>query len=125
MQIPTQIFRSVSDRILEARDAHPSSIALSYGHQQLTYEELDRRSDLFSRHLIELGVAAGEAVAICMERSFDWIVAALGVMRAGAAYVPLDPAWPDARLQAAVDDSGATVLVARAALLGRLRVKAR
>jgi amino acid adenylation domain-containing protein len=122
MQIPTQIFRSVSDRILEARDAHPSSIALSYGHQQLTYEELDRRSDLFSRHLIELGVAAGEAVAICMERSFDWIVAALGVMRAGAAYVPLDPAWPDARLQAALTDSGTRVLVAKTSMLHRLQL---
>lgn len=122
MQMSTHIFRSVSDRILEARDAHPSSIALSYGHQQLTYEELDRRSELFSRHLIQLGVAVGEAVAICMERSFDWIVAALGVMRAGAAYVPLDPAWPDARLQAALTDSGARVLVAKTSLLDRLQL---
>jgi amino acid adenylation domain-containing protein len=122
MQIPAQIFRSVSDRISEARDAHPSSIALSYGHQQLTYEELDRRSDLFSRHLIQLGVAVGEAVAICMERSFDWIVAALGVMRAGAAYVPLDPTWPDARLQAALTDSGTRVLVAKTSMLDRLHL---
>jgi amino acid adenylation domain-containing protein len=122
MQIPTQIFRSVSDRILEARGANPSSIALSFGRQQLTYEELDRRSDLFSRHLIQLGVAVGEAVAICMERSFDWIVVALGVMRAGAAYVPLDPTWPDARLQAALTDSGTRVLVARTSMLERLQL---
>jgi len=60
-----------------------------------------------------------------MERSFDWIVAALGTMGAGAAYVPLDSAWPDSRLRFAVKDSGATVLVARAELLDRLRVKAR
>jgi amino acid adenylation domain-containing protein len=60
-----------------------------------------------------------------MERSFDWIVAALGIMRAGAAYVPLDSAWPDERLRYAVNDSGATALVARAALLDRLHVKAR
>ena len=59
-------------------------------------------------------------MAICMERSFDWIVAALGIMRAGAAYVPLDSSWPDARLSFAVKDSGATVLVARQALLDRL-----
>src|ERR1700733_5309519 len=122
MQIPTQNFRSVSDRILVARGAHPSSIALSFGHQQLTYEELDRRSDLFSRHLIQLGVAVGEAVAICMERSFDWIVVALGVMRAGAAYVPLDPTWPDARLQAALTDSGTRVLVAKTSMLERLQL---
>ncbi len=60
-----------------------------------------------------------------MERSFDWIVAALGIMRAGAAYVPLDAAWPDSRLRFAVQDSGATVVVARATLLDRLRVNAR
>jgi len=122
MQIPTQIFRSLPDRILEVRDAHPSSIALSYGHQQLTYEELDRRSDLFSRYLIHNGVATGDAVAICMERSFDWIVAALGAMRAGAAYVPLDPTWPDERVKAAVTDSGAHILVAKTMMLGRLQL---
>ncbi|MFC5864172.1 amino acid adenylation domain-containing protein [Acidicapsa dinghuensis] len=104
------------------RDAHPSSIALSYGVQQLTYEELVCKADLFSRHLIKLGLSSGQAVAICMERSFEWIVAALGVMQAGAAYVPLDPAWPDARLQAAVRDSGARVLVARTCMLNRLQL---
>lgn len=121
MQTPTQVFRSVSEQILEVGDAHPSSIALSYGNQQLTYEELICKSNLFSRHLIKLGLRTGQAVAICMERSFDWIVAALGVMQAGAAYVPLDPTWPDARLQAAIKDSGAHILVARASMLDRLQ----
>lgn len=60
-----------------------------------------------------------------MERSFDWIVSALGIMWARAAYVPLDQAWPDSRLRFAVEDSGAAALVARAALIDRLRVKAR
>jgi non-ribosomal peptide synthetase component F len=59
-----------------------------------------------------------------MERSFEWIVAALGIMRSGAAYVPLDSAWPDSRLRFAVQDSGATVFVARAGLIERLQLKA-
>lgn len=63
-------------------------------------------------------------MAICLERSFDWIIAALGTMRIGAAYVPLDPGWPDARLRFAVHDSGATALVARAPLLDRLQIDA-
>jgi amino acid adenylation domain-containing protein len=117
--------RSVPEQISELRDAYPLSIALSYSDRQLSYEELDRKADRFAGHLAQLGIVSGDTVAICMERSFDWIVAALGIMRAGAAYVPLDSAWPDARLRFAVNDSGATAFVARAALLDRLQVKAR
>jgi amino acid adenylation domain-containing protein len=117
--------RSVPEQISELRDAYPLSIALSYSDRQLSYEELDRKADRFAGHLVQLGIVSGDTVAICMERSFDWIVAALGIMRAGAAYVPLDSAWPDARLRFAVSDSGATAFVARAALLDRLQVKAR
>jgi amino acid adenylation domain-containing protein len=117
--------RPVPEQISELVDVYPHSIALSDGDRELRYEELGRGADRFAGYLVQLGVVSGDTVAICMERSFDWIVAALGIMRAGAAYVPLDPAWPDARLRFAVDDSGAHVLVARAALLGRLRVKAR
>jgi amino acid adenylation domain-containing protein len=109
----------------EIRDNYPRSIALSEGNRNLSYDQLNRRADRFAGYLAQLGVLSGGTVAICMERSFDWIVAALGIMRAGAAYVPLDTAWPDSRLRFAVHDSGATVVVARATLLDRLRVKAR
>ena len=117
--------RPVPEQISELLDVYPDSIALSDGDRELRYEELGCRADRFAGYLVQLGVVSGGTIAICMERSFDWIVAALGIMRAGAAYVPLDAAWPDARLRFAVDDSGATVLVGRAALLGRLQVKAR
>jgi amino acid adenylation domain-containing protein len=106
-------------------ETQPHSVALRYGDEQLSYEELDCAADRFAGYLAQCGVTGGGAVAVCMERSFDWIVAALGIMRAGAAYVPLDSAWPDSRLRFAVEDSGATVLVARAELLGRLNVQAR
>jgi amino acid adenylation domain-containing protein len=115
----------VTEQILEFAKKHPDSIALESGDQRLSYGELSLRADRFAGYLTELGVAPGDTVAICMERSFDWIVAALGIMRAGAAYVPLDPVWPDSRLRYAVEDSGAAVLVARTALLDRLQVKAR
>jgi amino acid adenylation domain-containing protein len=109
----------------ELWDNHPHSVALRAGDRELRYEDLNRGADRFACYLVQLGVAPGDTVAICMERSFDWIIAALGVMRAGAAYVPLDSAWPDARLRFAVNDSGAAVLVARATLLDRLQIKAR
>src|ERR1700689_2023021 len=117
--------RSIPEQISELRDAYPHSIALSDSDRQLSYEELDRKASRFAGHLAQLGIVSGDTVAICMERSFDWIVAALGIMRAGAAYVPLDAAWPHSRLHFAMQDSDATVLVAPAALLNRLEVKAR
>ena len=117
--------RPVPQQISEVRDKYSSAIALCYRDEKLSYEELDRRATHFAGYLAELGIASGGTVAICMERSFEWIIAALGIMRAGAAYVPLEAAWPDSRLRFAVEDSGATILVARTALLNRLQVKAR
>jgi tyrocidine synthetase-3 len=117
-----QVPSAITDLISQHRDAHPHSIALTCGSQRVTYEKLDRAACRFAAYLVQLGIRPGGTVAICMERSFDWIVAAFGVMRAGAAYVPLDPAWPDSRVRFAVEDSGATILVARAPLLNRLQV---
>jgi len=115
----------VPEQISEVRDKYSSAIALCYRDEGLSYEELDQRATHFAGYLAELGIVSGGTVAICMERSFAWIIAALGIMRAGAAYVPLEAAWPDSRLRFAVEDSGATILVARTALLNRLQVKVR
>ena len=125
MESLTPNVRPVPIQISELRGNYPHSIALRAGDQQLSYEELDRRADQFAAYLIQLGTVSGGTAAICMERSFDWVVAALGIMRAGAAYVPLDTAWPDSRVRFAIADSGASVLVARATLLDRLLVRAR
>jgi amino acid adenylation domain-containing protein len=114
---------SVPEQISATAELFPHSVALSYGDQQLKYGELDQRADRFAAYIAQLGVGPGTTGAICMERSFDWIVAALGIMRAGAAYVPLDAAWPDSRLSFALGDSTASVLVADSALLDRLGTK--
>ena len=117
--------RPVPEQISGLRVDFSHSIALSHQDRCMSYEELNRRADRFAAYLAQLGVESNGTVAICMERSFDWIVAALGIMRAGAAYVPLDPTWPDERLRYAFKDSGATVLVARTTLLDRLNEDAR
>ena len=116
----TQLFTEPLSE-LQANESHV--IALSRGSELLTYKELNRRANKFAEHLESLGVLSGGSVAICMERSFDCIIAALGIMRAGAAYVPLDIAWPDSRLDFALSDSGAVVVVGRQATLDRLQVK--
>jgi amino acid adenylation domain-containing protein len=124
MQNLTTDVSPVPEQISNVRESCGLSIALRHGNQQLTYEQLDHKADQFAGYLAHLGIAPGGTVAICMERSFDWIIAALGIMRVGAAYVPLDSAWPESRLRFAVKDSGATILVARAAILDRLQANA-
>lgn len=119
---PSASVASVPDRLAQLRNEYPLTTALSSGIQQLTFEELDSRASQFASYLASLGIRSGDSAAICFDRSIDWIIAALGIMRAGAAYVPLDSAWPDDRLRFAIEDSGAAALVAKAALLDRLQV---
>jgi amino acid adenylation domain-containing protein len=114
----------VSEQIAKLGDICPQAIALSSGDQSLNYAQLNRQADQFAAYIAQRGAVPGSTVAICMERSFDWIVAALGIMRVGAAYLPLDPAWPDARLRFAINDSRATVLVARSTVISRLGIDA-
>ena len=116
-------FHSICDRVAALRVTFPNSVALEHKDQVLTYLELDQRSDRFAGYLSSLGLDGTAAVAICMERSIDWVVAALGAMKFGVPYVPLEPTWPDARMQAVLDDSGATALVGPSAIVDRFRSK--
>ncbi len=119
----TASLRPVPEQISELKSEDPLAVALRHGQRQLSVAELDAHADRFAGYLQSLGVQPGGTVAICAERSIEWIVAALGIMRAGAAYVPLDTAWPDERVRYAVSDSGASLLVARAETLDRLSTK--
>jgi surfactin family lipopeptide synthetase B len=91
----------------------------SRGHT-LTYAELDRRAGALARHLARAGVERGDRVAIWLESSIDVVVAMLGALRAGAAYLPIDPGQPAERVQYLLDDSGAAALIARAGDLAAL-----
>ncbi|RBQ20691.1 non-ribosomal peptide synthetase [Spongiactinospora rosea] len=89
--------------------------AVSQGGRSLSYAELAARSDRICAHLRARGVRPGDAVVVRMERSPEWPVALIGVMKAGACYVPVDAATPQARLERVLADSGAAlVLVSRA-----------
>ncbi len=112
----------IPEQICGLSDIDRESIALSQNDRYLTYGKLHREADSFASYLAANGVASGGTVAICLDRSLEGIVAALGTMRAAAAYVPLDPSWPESRLRFAIEDSGASVLVSRASLFDRLRL---
>jgi len=107
--------------LFEAQEERtPDAIALVFDgpeSQQLTYAELDHRSNQLAHHLQSLGVGPEVIVGICLERSPDMIVAMLAVLKAGGAYLPLDPAYPPERLAFMLEDSQAAVLITSSALL--------
>jgi amino acid adenylation domain-containing protein len=107
--------------LFEAQAARtPEAPALIFEGQRLTYGELNRRADQLARRLLPLGVAPGVLVGVCVERSVEMVVGLLAVLKAGAAYVPLDPLYPRDRLASMLQDSGAQVLLTQSSLAGWL-----
>ncbi|WP_190017130.1 non-ribosomal peptide synthetase [Streptomyces lucensis] len=101
----------------EQAERTPEAVAVrGPGGECITYRELDRATEAFAHHLRSLGVRRGSPVAVLLDRSPDCVTALLGVLRAGAAYVPLDPDYPRARLEYMLRDSGARYLVTDPAL---------
>ena len=94
-----------------AADRAPAALAVVDHRQRLTYAELDRQADGVAAHLGSLGVAAGQPVGVHVGQSAELAVAALGVLKAGGACLPLDPAYPAERLDWMVSDAGATVVI--------------
>ncbi|QXH49541.1 amino acid adenylation domain-containing protein [Pseudomonas fakonensis] len=95
----------------------PQACAVVCDGQQLSYAELNRRANRLAHALRGRGVGPEHLVGICMGRSVELPVAVLAVLKAGAGYVPLDPDYPQERLQAMVEDSGISLLLGEAALL--------
>lgn len=83
----------------------PEAPAVSFESEALTYEELDRRANQAAHHLRKKGIKSGTLVGIYMDRSMDMLVSLLGVMKAGATYLPLDPSFPNERLSLMLADS--------------------
>jgi amino acid adenylation domain-containing protein len=108
-------------RLVEAQAARrPDAVAVLDGPRSLTYAELDAQANAFARYLAgEVGVRAGEVVGIALTRSLEMAVAALAVLKAGAAYLPLDPAYPRSRLQFMLADAGAVALLTVDDFVGR------
>ncbi|WP_212590243.1 non-ribosomal peptide synthetase, partial [Xanthomonas translucens] len=91
----------------------PQAIAVVEAHVELTYAELDARANRLAHHLIALGVAPEDRVALCLPRSLDLIVALLAVLKAGGAYLPLETDAPPARLDGMLADARPSVLLTR------------
>jgi len=89
----------------------PEAVAVSCGDRRLTYRELDERAGRLAARLARLGVGFESRVGVCLERSPEMLIALLGVWKAGAAYVPMDPFYPEERLAWMREDGGLTLLL--------------
>jgi len=104
----------------EQAAATPERVAVVFEDQELTYGELNRRANQLAGYLGELGVGREQVVAICLERSLEMVVGLLGILKAGAAYVPLDPSHPRERLSFTLSDTQAPVLLTQESMRARL-----
>ncbi|HEU4775728.1 MAG TPA: amino acid adenylation domain-containing protein, partial [Telluria sp.] len=96
--------------------ANPAAPAVSYEGHTLSYEELNTRANLVAMELRELGVHADDMVALCVERSVEMMVGLLGILKSGAAYVPMDPAYPAERLAYMLKDCAPRALLTQPSL---------
>jgi amino acid adenylation domain-containing protein len=98
----------------------PNAVAVVFESESLTYRELNARADRLARYLQKRGVGVETPVGICLERSLEMVVGLLAILKAGAAYVPLDPDYPPERLSFLLEDAGVPLLVTSEKLLDRL-----
>jgi len=104
--------------------ARPEAPALSFGDDRMSYGELNRRANRWAHRLIAAGAGPETRVGIAMERSFEMVVGLLAILKAGAAYVPLDPEHPAERLAWMIDDSRIALLLTQARLRERMPASA-
>jgi FkbM family methyltransferase len=112
--------RRIHELIAEQAERTPERIALVYEGQQVSYGELNRRANQLGNYLRRLGVGPEVVVGVCLERSMEMVVAVLGALKAGGAYLPLDPGTPAERMGYMLEDAGAVVVLTDGRLEERL-----
>ena len=118
--VDTIFTRSVVDLVERQVAETPDQLAVECGHEYLSYAALDQRANHLAARLQELGVGPDVPVAICLPRSIDMTIAVLGVLKAGGAYLPLDPEYPAERLAFMLADARPAVVLAHAKTVTQL-----
>lgn len=109
-------WKSFQDLVTDVAVRSPDKIAIVCGEKSRTFAELDRMANAVAARLREVGVAPGNLVGLCAGRRIETLAGLLGILRSGAAYVPLDPAFPADRLAVMIEDSGLRVVVTQSDL---------
>ncbi|WP_459209685.1 amino acid adenylation domain-containing protein [Aquimarina rhabdastrellae] len=107
---------TVLDIFKKQVDQNPLAIAVIHEEIQLTYKELDEKSNQLAHYLLQQGVQAEDLIPICVERSVDMLVGILGILKTGAAYVPIDPNYPQERIDFILKDTASSHLIIQSAV---------
>ena len=114
------VLMSIQQRFEAQVESTPDATAVIMDGQQLSYRELNSRSNQLAHYLRRLGVGADVKVGICIDRSIEMVIGVLATVKAGGAYVPLDPEYPRERLRFMLEDAQCSVLLTTRCLLSRL-----
>ncbi len=110
-------FTAIHDIIEEVSKNKPKSTALSFQNESLTYEELNRKSALIARNLLRKIQKGNRVVGLCLERSVDMIVGVLAILKAGCAYLPIDPEYPSKRIGFMIEDAEVNLILTQNSLI--------
>ncbi|HYF30282.1 MAG TPA: non-ribosomal peptide synthase/polyketide synthase [Chitinophagaceae bacterium] len=112
--------KSIVDLFEEQAAITPSGIALEFEDKQLTYQELNYKADRVAAHLLTKGATAEMPVPVCIDRSPELIIAILGILKAGCAYVPIDPKYPADRIRYMLQDTGASMIISSQSIVDKI-----
>jgi len=107
----------IHELINQAAQRYPKKSAVTFKEDSISYQELEKRANLVAHEITQLKDGSNATVGLCMERSVDMIVGLLGILKAGCAYLPLDPEYPKDRIQYMLEDSKVTLVVVNEATL--------
>ena len=103
--------KSVIDLFKDQAAETPDNIALVFEDKKITYAELDVRSDQLANYLKAKGIKEKSLVPVCLDRSSDLLIAIIGILKAGCAYVPLDPEYPEDRVRFMLKETGSSIII--------------
>jgi amino acid adenylation domain-containing protein len=115
-------FRCIHELFAEQAAATPQAVAVIFQDEQITFAELDQRGNQLAHFLQKRGVGPEVVVAVCMERSIEMVVGLLGILKAGGAFVPVDPSYPAERVTFLLEDSQAPIVLTQERLLKSLEL---
>lgn len=108
-------------KLIEKQAAEtPGRVSLVYENETMTYEEMNKRANRLANYLKNSGIGKESLVCLFMERSFNMVISMLGVLKSGAAYIPVDVSYPSDRIEFMIKDSSASVIITQGSLKSRL-----